>query len=301
MMTIDTDYGAVLHSDWLDRVVRDRHPVDGSRLYRVDDAPEGDEPLILLHGVGNDGGMWAPIMPSLAEHGPVLAPTMSPKLLSAADVAVRAETIDPLVEWLTAIAPPPWRIVGHSMGGVITGLLLRARPDLIGGAVLVNSPLPGVTDRIQRGDTFDRTGRALVMLRTLAQVTRFGRPRLPGFLRGPEVAVVRAALRGFVADAGALDGRVISRAIMSTRTADGMEFLRLARQLPVWHGDPFTGVPVHIVLGGSDPLVPEEDLPEVAAAYPDAEIEVLPGCGHFAFLELPGNTVQAIDRFFDRG
>ena len=230
MMTIDTDYGAVLHSDWLDRVVRDRHPVDGSRLYRVDDAPEGDEPLILLHGVGNDGGMWAPIMPSLAEHGPVLAPTMSPKLLSAADVAVRAETIDPLVEWLTAIAPPPWRIVGHSMGGVITGLLLRARPDLIGGAVLVNSPLPGVTDRIQRGDTFDRTGRALVMLRTLAQVTRFGRPRLPRFLRGPEVAVVRTALRGFVADAGALDGRVISRAIMSTRTADGMEFLRLARQ-----------------------------------------------------------------------
>ena len=66
MMTIDTDYGAVLHSDWLDRVVRDRHPVDGSRLYRVDDAPEGDEPLILLHGVRNDGGMWAPIMPSLA-------------------------------------------------------------------------------------------------------------------------------------------------------------------------------------------------------------------------------------------
>jgi pimeloyl-ACP methyl ester carboxylesterase len=299
-MTVDTEYGAVLRSDWTDRVVRDRHPLDGSHLYRVDEAPPTGEPLILLHGVGNDGGMWAPIMPSLAEHGPVLAPTMSPRLLSADDVAVRAETIDPLVEWLTAITPPPWRIVGHSMGGVVTGLLLRARPELVQGAVLINAPLPGVTHRIQSGDTFDRTGRALVMLRLLAQLTRFGRPRLPRFLRGPELAVVRTALRGFVADPGALDGRVISRAIMSTRTSDGMEFLRLARQLPVWHGDPFTGVPVHILLGGDDPLVPVEDLADVAAAYPAAEIEVLPGCGHFALLELPGDTVRAIDEFFAR-
>lgn len=287
------EYGAVLAPDWPDRVVRDHHPHDGSWIYTTD-TPRPDGPgLLLLHGVGNDGGIWAPIMPVLAEHGPVIAPSISARLL-AADEGGRAETIDAMLEHLAAVVPPPWRLVGHSMGGVLSGLIMRYRPDLVTAAVLVNSPLPSVTRRIQEGDSIDRTGRALLMLKALSQVTAFGRPRLPRFLRGPELLLVRTALNGFVIDPGALDDRVVGRAIMSTRTSDGGDFLRLARELPETEAEPFDEVPVTIVLGRGDPLVPESDFEHVQSRYPDATIHVLERCSHFAQFEQPVRTVEVI-------
>ena len=45
-----------------------------------------------------------------------------------------------------------------------------------------------------------------------------------------------------------LDAEVIGRAILSSRTRDGVDFLRLSRTLPEWEAEPFTGRPVMIVL-----------------------------------------------------
>ena len=288
-------YGEVLRPDWASVVRRVPHPLDGTRCY-VAPTPESvaDEPtVILLHGVGNDGGTFAPILPVLAERRPVVAPTLRPKHLVPGDDP--ADNVAPLVGFLTALAPPPWHIVGHSMGGVIAGLLMRARPDLVAGTVLINSPLPGVTRRIRDGDTFDRTGRALIMLKALAQISAFGRPRLPRIVRPAEMLVVRNALRGFVRHPGELDASIIEGAVTSTRTRDGDRFLRLARDLPAWESDPFVASPVHIVLGADDPLVPADDVELVAAAYPEATIEVLGGCAHFAHLEWPRAIVDTID------
>jgi pimeloyl-ACP methyl ester carboxylesterase len=298
-------YGTGFRPEWWRDVVRDRHPVDGSPVFELTPArlreagTAGREPLLLLHGVGNSGAIFSPVMPSLAGLGPVVAPTLSPELISDGDV-VRRELPTRLIDWLGELSPPPWRIVAHSMGGILTGLLLRTRPDVVAGAVLLNSPLPSAVERLRSGDTLDRTGRALLALKGLARVTQFGRPRLPRFLRGAELAVVRAALRGFVYDPTALDGRVISRAILSSRTTDGVDFLRLGRELPLWESEPFDDVPVRIVLGADDPLVPATDLAVVGASYPGAEITVLERCGHFAHLEWPAPVVTTITEFFER-
>lgn len=310
MVMVESGYGVVLHPDWSRQLVRDHHPHDGSRVYTVGTpatservAQRSGGSVVLLHGVGNSGAIWGPVLPAIAEladaHrlGPVVAPTLSPALLTG-DPDDRTDAVTLLVEFLTDVAPPPWRIVGHSMGGVLTGLILRARPDTIRQAVLINAPLPGVTRRLKSGDSLDRTGRALLALKALAQITAFGRPRLPGFLRGPELLVVRNALRGFVHDPGALDGQVIGRAILSSRTRDGVDFLRLSRQLPEWEAEPFTAKPVTIVLGENDPLVPVGDLEEVRSRYPDALVHVLPSCGHFAHLERADLTVGAIAEAF---
>ncbi len=294
----DDSYGAVLSPVWWRDVVRDVHPLNREPVYWSSDAatmpvPGSSSPLVLLHGVGNDGSIFSPIFSALAEYGPVVAPTMSPDLLRDLE-PTRVGTSAKLVEWLTEVTPPPWRIVGHSMGGLMTGLILRSRPELVSGAVLLNAPLPGVVNRIREGDSFDRAGRALLFMRLLARVTALGRPRLPRRLRVAEVAVVRQGLRGFVHDPGALDNRVLSRAILASRTTDGIDFLELAEHLPMWESEPFTDVPVHIVLGAVDPLIPSGDVDLIRAAYPDATIETLPDCGHFAHLEWPRPTVAAI-------
>ncbi len=291
-----TGYGAVLDDDWSGSVERFDHPVDDSMVFRSgeDGAPAT---MLLLHGVGNSGAIYGPIMSTLAEHGPVVAPTLSPELLMASGGG-RTETMTPLVEWLAAVAPPPWRLVGHSMGGVLTGLILRSHPEMVRGAVLLNSPLPGVIDRIREGDSLDRTGRALLFLKLLSRVTAFGRPRLPGILRGPELLIVRNALRGFVIDPGQLDNDVIARAVLRSRTTDGDDFLRLAKEMPEWESEAFDELPVRLILGRDDPLVPMEDLPAVQESYPAADIVVLGRCAHFAHLEQPQETVDEIVGFF---
>lgn len=286
-------YGALLTPDWYLRVDRHRHPHDGSWVYTSPSPHRDRSPLLLLHGVGNDGGIWSPILPALAADRPVVAPSVSAELLMA-DGGGRAETIDRMLDHLSAVVAPPWRIVGHSMGGVLTGLMLRYRPDLVDRALLINAPLPGVTRRIREGHSLDRTGRALLLMSALARITSFGRPRLPRFLRGPELLAVRTALNGFVVDPGAFDDRVISRAIMSTRTRDGIDFIRLAREIPESEWDPFDERPVTIVLGRDDPLVPAEDWGEVEERYPAATIHVLERCSHFAHLEQPAITAAIV-------
>jgi len=164
--------------------------------------------------------------------------------------------------------------------------------------VLLNSPLPGTIRRLRSGDTLDRNGRALLALKGLARITTFGRPRLPRFLRGTELAIVRAALGGFVHDPSSLDGRVISRAILRSRTTDGIDFLRMAREMPVWEADPFGLRPVRIILGDDDPLVPASDHGAVVELYPGAGVFVIPECGHFAHLEQPGHTLDLMTDFF---
>jgi len=295
-------YGAVLDPDWPKAIDRWEHPGDGSVVFSVPAAPGAppDVTVVLLHGVGNDGSVFAPIMSSLAPLGTVVAPRLSPDLLT--DVGDdRLLTSSKLVDWLGEIAPPPWRIVGHSMGGVMVGLILRTRPDLVTSAVLLNSPLPGIVQRIRDRDRLDRTGRALLFMKTLAAVTRFGRPRLPRFLRGPELAAVRVALRGFVTEPGSLDARVLSRAVLGSRTDDGNEFIRLAEGLPAWQAEPFDDVPVSIVLGDSDPLIPVDDVELIVDSYGSAPIHVVANCGHFAHLEWPRLTVDAISACFATG
>lgn len=292
-----SDYGVVIDAAWWRAAVRSEHPADGSPVFTVEAsaaAPPGAV-VLLLHGVGNDGSIFEPIMPSLADLGTVVAPTLSPELLT--DVGDERNLMSAkLVDWLSQVVPPPWRIVGHSMGGVMTGLILRTRPELVERAVLLNSPLPGVVQRIRGRDTVDRTGRALLFMKALAAVTRFGRPRLPRFLRAAEVAAVRLALRGFVYDPSRLDGRVLTRTILGSRTADGNRFLALAEELPTWESEPFEQVPVTVLLGDADPLIPADDVDDVVAMYPAADIDVVANCGHFAHLEWSRHTVDTIAR-----
>ncbi len=111
---------------------------------------------------------------------------------------------------------------------------------------------------------------------------------------------MRTALGGFVHDPGAIDGRVISRAILRSRTTDGIDFLRLAREMPEWEAEPFTARPVQIILGDDDPMVPPSDYDAVIESYPRASLDVISECGHFAHIEQPGHTLDLVTSFLSK-
>ncbi|MEO1064090.1 MAG: alpha/beta hydrolase [Actinomycetota bacterium] len=291
-----TEYGAVIDPEWSSAVREELHPVDGSPVFTARTPAPDATPTLLLHGIGNNGAVFSPLLARMARHGPVAATTMSVELLLEAD-GEDPDSFDDLIEWLAAVHPPPWRLIGHSMGGVLTGLLLRLRPDLASSAVLLNSPLPSAVERISFGDSIDRTGRAILAMKALARVSSFGRPRLPGFLRGTELGIVRTGLRGFVIDPGELDDDVIATAIMDSRTTDGLDFLRLAQKLPVWASRPHAAQPITVILGDDDPLILEADHAAIRRSYPEARIHVAQRCGHFVHLEQPELVMEVIDDF----
>lgn len=57
------------------------------------------------------------------------------------------------------------------------------------------------------------------------------------------------------------------------------------------------GVPTLVITGGDDRIVPVEQSREVAARIPDAELAVIPACGHVAHEECPSATLAAIRSF----
>ena len=79
-----SDYGVILDAEWWRAVVRSEHPADGSPVFTAEPsaaAPPGAV-VLLLHGVGNDGSVFEPIMSSLTDLGTIVAPTLSPELLT---------------------------------------------------------------------------------------------------------------------------------------------------------------------------------------------------------------------------
>ncbi|HEX2850125.1 MAG TPA: alpha/beta hydrolase, partial [Acidimicrobiales bacterium] len=60
------------------------------------------------------------------------------------------------------------------------------------------------------------------------------------------------------------------------------------------------GVPVLVVTGDDDRIVPVADSRRVAAALPAAELVVVPECGHCAHEEKPDEVVAAVESFLAR-
>jgi pimeloyl-ACP methyl ester carboxylesterase len=65
-------------------------------------------------------------------------------------------------------------------------------------------------------------------------------------------------------------------------------------------GLPSVRMPALFVHGENDPLPPRCST-ETAANIQDATVELVPGCGHFPWLERPGAVADAFSRFLAHG
>ncbi|MGH8996583.1 MAG: alpha/beta fold hydrolase, partial [Acidimicrobiales bacterium] len=55
-------------------------------------------------------------------------------------------------------------------------------------------------------------------------------------------------------------------------------------------------VPFGFVAGGSSPLSPDDAAGPTCTAMPNAWLEVVPGAGHFVWVERPGRVIEGLDR-----
>jgi lipase len=117
--------------------------VDGGQLHGGEWNPSGATTVVAVHGITANHRTFALLAEALPQHR-LLAPDLRGRGASGTlpgpwGIDRHAEDVAGLI---TASAPGPVVLVGHSMGGFVAAALVRRFPDLVSGLVLVDGGLP---------------------------------------------------------------------------------------------------------------------------------------------------------------
>lgn len=258
------------------RQVRREIPPASIVLYRL--GPPEAEPWLLLHGMGSIAGSWVRVLGALRRDCRLLVPELSNLGGSRVPgggigVANAADYLGRLLEAELGIGgrTRPVTVVGLSLGGWMAVRLALARPDLVARLVLVDAGG-------YRHQDWDRI-QQLVAVADLADVDRLYSQM---FVRAPWV--LRRSRQGFLR---AYTSPGVRRVLTDTTEADTFEDADLARLT----------MPTALIWGEHDGLFQLSTARAMAAALPQARLEVIPNCGHAVHLECPERLAAALQRF----
>jgi pimeloyl-ACP methyl ester carboxylesterase len=266
------------------------------RAYRI----AGSGPAILLiHGIGDNSTTWNTIQAKLAQRFTVIAPDLlghgrSDKPRADYSVAAYANGMRDL---LSVLEIERVTVVGHSLGGGVAMQFAYQFPHLVERLILVGAG--GVTKDVN------------VAL------------RLASLPMGSEaLAVLRLPL---VLPALQTAGKILGKALGTTglgndlanvlRILDDLPeptassaFTRTLRAVVDWRGQIVTmldrcyltqAIPVLIVWGTRDVVVPVRHAWMAHAAMPGSRLEIFEGSGHFPFHDDPARFIDVVQRFID--
>jgi pimeloyl-ACP methyl ester carboxylesterase len=255
----------------------------------------GEGPLVLLiHGVSGTYLNWQPVIEPLARHYTVLAPDLPGHGASApggGDYSIGALAAL-MRDLLVALEYERATLVGHSLGGGIAMQLGYQFPEIVERMVLVSSgglgrevspvlraaSLPGAEPLIAASAAVVRAAAGAVG-RGLTIVGRQPGADVAEFVRGYGSLANRESRSAFLATLRSVVGRGGQRVHAGDR-------LYLSE-----------GVPVLIIWGARDPMIPAHHGEQAHAAIPNSRLEIINGVGHVPQLEVPGRFVALLERF----
>jgi pimeloyl-ACP methyl ester carboxylesterase len=263
--------------------------------YKV--AGQGQPLLVLLHGFGSSVFSWREVMPRLAQFGTVVAfdrPAFGLTERPPADAWQGANpyTVDAQVQLavglMDELGVERAILVGHSAGGGIAVLTSLQFPDRVQALILV-SPA------IYAGGGTPSWIRPLLRL---PQVRRLG----PLVVRW-QVAQLERALPTAWHDPSKITPEVLAgyRKPLQVDNWDVAFWEFLSASRPVGVADQLDRVtmPALVVTGDDDTWVPTAQSVRLASELPNAELAVIPSCGHVAQEECPEQFLEAALGFLD--
>jgi pimeloyl-ACP methyl ester carboxylesterase len=252
--------------------------------------------LLLIHGIAGTCENWREVIEPLARNHTVIAPDLPGHGESAhgtGDFSLGAMAAS-LRDLLVMLGHERATLVGHSLGGGIAMQFAYQFPEITERLVLVNSGGlgPEVTPLLRAAAL---PGAEIFIHLTSAVANRVG----PSLGRGltalglrPTADVAEVA-RGYasLADHDRRAAFVATlRSVVGTegQRVDAIHLLYLAE-----------GVPVLIIWGERDPIIPVSHGRHAHASIPGSRLVVLPGTGHMPQLEAPLAFVVALERFLE--
>jgi pimeloyl-ACP methyl ester carboxylesterase len=266
------------------------------RAYRI----AGSGPAILLiHGIGDNSTTWHGIQAKLAQRFTVIAPDLlghgrSDKPRADYSVAAYANGMRDL---LSVLDIERVTIVGHSLGGGVAMQFAYQFPHLVERLILVS--VGGVTKDVNvvlRMASLPIGSEAMALL------------RLPLVL--PAVQVLGQLVGKAIGTKGLGNDlsnvfRILDDLPEPTASA---AFSRTLRAVVDWRGQIVTmldrcyltkAIPVQIIWGTRDVVVPVSHAQMAHAAMPGSRLEIFEGSGHFPFHEDPARFIEVVERFMD--
>ena len=251
--------------------------------------------VLLLHGLGCDHTTWAPVMESLARTHTVIAPDLLGHGSSdkpRADYSVGGYA-NGMRDLLTVLGIDTATVVGHSFGGGVAMQFAYQYPERTERLVLVGSGGlgPDVSPAI-RAITTPGFHQVMGLLST------------PG-LRHVTTATMRLLARSRmsqVRDLGEVADIYDSFADPRTRAA----IRHVVRAVVDWRGQIVTmadraylteAMPMCVVWGADDMVIPVSHASNASALAPSARIEIVPNAGHFPHRDHPERFVKIVRDF----
>jgi len=253
--------------------------------------------LLLIHGMGGSYENWRAVIEPLSRRYTVVAPDLPGHGASApgaGDYSLGA-LADSLRDLLITLGHESVTLVGHSLGGGIAMQFAYQFPGLTERLVLVSSgglgpevsavlraaALPGA-DMFIAGTAKTASKLGTVVGRGLAAIGLRPTTDVAEVARGYASLVDRERRAAFLATL---------RSVINTRgqrmAADDRLYLLTA------------GVPVLIIWGAHDPIIPVRHGERACKAIVGSTLEIFDGVGHVPQLEAPGRFVAVLERFLD--
>lgn len=267
--------------------------IHGMRQAVVDEG-DGDEVLLLIHGMAGSAQTWRSVLPQLAKKYRVIAPDLLGHGQSSkprTDYSLGAFAVG-LRDLLDELGVESATVVGQSLGGGVAMQFLYQHPDYCRRLVLISS-----------GGLGPDVGLILRLL--AAPGAEFV---MPVIAPSP---VLRAgnAVKSWLSSAGLRSPRGAEMWSAYSSFGDGetrQAFLRTLRSVVDYRGQAVSalnrlnlreGLPILAIWGEDDKIIPVDHGYAALEARPDCRLEILPGVGHFAQVEAPDKVIELLDEF----
>jgi pimeloyl-ACP methyl ester carboxylesterase len=230
-------------------------------------------PLVLIHGYPLDHSIWDKVIPLLSDSFDVIVPDLRGFGTSTPSDATygMSEYAADIAGLLDHLGIEQAAVVGHSMGGYVALAFAREFPQRIRGLGLVSSQALA-----------DAEDRKEARYKTAEEVAAKGVGGVADGMSGKLSADAR--LQEYSRDLinkQKPSGVTGALRAMAERP-DSTEFLKNFQ------------LPVVLVHGEADALIPAEQARQVAGIISHAQLVVLEGVGHLPMLEKPEQTAEAL-------
>jgi pimeloyl-ACP methyl ester carboxylesterase len=257
----------------------------------------GSGPLLLLiHGMAGTAENWQSVIEPLALRNTVIAPDFPGHGLSApggGDYSL-GSLASGLRDLMLTLGHERATLVGHSLGGGVALQFTYQFPEMVERLVLVSSGGLGPdVSPILRAAALP--GADLFISATAGVGRRAGSlvGRGMGMLGMRPSADVAEVARGYAS----LSDPERRKAFLATlRSVVGTEGQRVAALDRLYLA---AALPLLIVWGDRDPIIPVEHAEEAHRELPNSRLEIFEGVGHVPQLERPGAFIAAMQRFLD--